>query len=126
MAQPEATVALLGSDVRLSCSAASSSSSPITFAWRKDQEPLRNAETENSAQVRGGGGGGPPGSPEGGVVEHTTVLHLRRVTFAQEGRYQCVITNHFGSTYSNKARLVVNGGLWLPPATAGLFFFFFF
>lgn len=118
-------MAVLGSDVRLTCSAASSSSSPITFAWRKDQEPLRHAETENSAQVRGGGS--PPGSPDGGVVEHTTVLHLRRVTFAQEGRYQCIITNHFGSTYSNKARLVVNGGLGcgesLPPATEQGFFF---
>lgn len=121
-------MAVLGSDVRLTCSAASSSSSPITFAWRKDQEPLRHAETENWAQVRGGGGGGggspPPGTPDGGVVEHTTVLHLRRVTFAHEGRYQCIITNHFGSTYSNKARLVVNGGLSLPPATEQGFFFF--
>lgn len=45
-------------------------------------------------------------------MEYTTILHLRHVTFAHEGRYQCIITNHFGSTYSSKARLIVNGRLF--------------
>lgn len=106
--QPETTVVVLGSDVRLTCTAASSSSSPMTFAWRKDQELLRNAETENFAHVRADTTSEAPGTG-GGVMEYTTILHLRHVTFAHEGRYQCIITNHFGSTYSNKARLVVNG-----------------
>lgn len=107
IAQPETTVAVLGSDVRLTCKAASSSSSPMTFAWRKDQELLRDAEAENFAHMQGRR----PGSSEagGGVMEYTTTLHLRHVTFAHEGRYQCIITNHFGSTYSSKARLIVNG-----------------
>lgn len=97
--QPETTVTVLGSDIRFTCTAASSSSSPMTFTWRKDQEPLRHAEIENFAHVR---------SSDGGVMEYTTILHLRHVTFAHEGRYQCIITNHFGSTYSSKARLIVN------------------
>lgn len=84
----------------------------MAFAWRKDQELLRDAETENFAHVRGHR----PGTSEApgtgaGVMEYTTILHLRHVTFAHEGRYQCIITNHFGSTYSSKARLIVNGGL---------------
>lgn len=103
--QPETTVTVLGSDVRFTCTAASSSSSPMTFMWRKDQEPLRNAEIENFAHVRSSE---PVGGQNGGVMEYTTILHLRRVTFAHEGRYQCIITNHFGSTYSSKARLIVN------------------
>uniref|UniRef100_A0A8C5D9T3 Ig-like domain-containing protein n=1 Tax=Gouania willdenowi TaxID=441366 RepID=A0A8C5D9T3_GOUWI len=94
--QPETTVTVLGSDVRLTCTVASSSSSPMTFAWRKDTELLRHAEMENYAHV------------PGGVMEYTTILHLRRVSFAHEGRYQCIITNHFGSTYSSKARIIVN------------------
>lgn len=109
--QPETTVTVLGSDVRLTCTAASSSSSPMTFAWRKDQELLRQAETENYAHVRAhhqGTSSDVPGAG-GGVMEYTTILHLRHVTFAHEGRYQCIITNHFGSTYSSKARLSVNG-----------------
>ncbi|XP_036415525.1 leucine-rich repeats and immunoglobulin-like domains protein 1 [Colossoma macropomum] len=96
---PVQTAAVLGKDVRLTCTAASSSSSPMTFTWRKDQETLNQAEVENFAHVR---------SSDGGVMEYTTVLHLRHITFEQEGRYQCIISNHFGSTYSNKARLSVN------------------
>ncbi|XP_063330664.1 leucine-rich repeats and immunoglobulin-like domains protein 1 isoform X2 [Pelmatolapia mariae] len=109
--QPETTMTVLGSDVRLTCTAASSSSSPMTFAWRKDQELLRNAEMENYAHVRAHHQAATPdlpGAGGGGVMEYTTILHLRHVTFAHEGRYQCIITNHFGSTYSSKARLIVN------------------
>ncbi|XP_056247183.1 leucine-rich repeats and immunoglobulin-like domains protein 1 [Seriola aureovittata] len=109
-AQPETTVTVLGSDVHLTCTAASSSSSPMTFAWRKDQELLRHAETENYAHVQAHHQGTTSDAPaaNGGVMEYTTILHLRHVTFAHEGRYQCIITNHFGSTYSSKARLIVN------------------
>uniref|UniRef100_A0A8C7MDW9 Leucine rich repeats and immunoglobulin like domains 1 n=1 Tax=Oncorhynchus kisutch TaxID=8019 RepID=A0A8C7MDW9_ONCKI len=103
--QPETTVTVLGSDVRLMCTAASSSSSPMTFAWRKDQELLRHAEVENFAHLRANHGAV---HEAGGVMEYTTILHLRHVTFAHEGRYQCIITNHFGSSYSTKARLTVN------------------
>lgn len=106
--QPETTVTVLGSDVRLTCTAASSSSSPMTFAWRKDQELLRHAETENYAHVRAHHHGSVSEAPGAGVMEYTTILHLRHVTFAHEGRYQCIITNHFGSSYSSKARLTVN------------------
>lgn len=102
--QPEPTVTVLGSDVRLTCRVASSSSSPMTFSWRKDHEVLRNAEVENIPHHKGATSGG-----SSTVTEYTTILHLRRVTFAHEGRYQCIVSNHFGSTYSSKVRLVVNG-----------------
>uniref|UniRef100_A0A8C1UQT3 Leucine-rich repeats and immunoglobulin-like domains 1 n=1 Tax=Cyprinus carpio TaxID=7962 RepID=A0A8C1UQT3_CYPCA len=97
---PVTTAAVLGKDVHLTCTAASSSSSPMTFTWLKDQETLRQAEVENFAHVR---------ASDGGVMEYTTILHLRHVTFNHEGRYQCIISNHFGSSYSNKARVTVNG-----------------
>ncbi|XP_048647710.1 leucine-rich repeats and immunoglobulin-like domains protein 1 isoform X6 [Marmota marmota marmota] len=97
--QPETTTAVVGKDIRFTCSAASSSSSPMTFVWKKDNEVLANVNMENFSQVR---------KQDGEVMEYTTILHLHRVTFGHEGRYQCVITNHFGSTYSNKARLMVN------------------
>ncbi|XP_008407784.1 leucine-rich repeats and immunoglobulin-like domains protein 1 isoform X1 [Poecilia reticulata] len=106
--QPENMVTVLGSDVRLTCTAASSSSSPMTFAWRKDQELLRHGEMENFAHVRTQGDKADTPAAAGGVMEYTTILHLRRATFADEGRYQCIITNHFGSTYSSKAQVVVN------------------
>ncbi|XP_067854963.1 leucine-rich repeats and immunoglobulin-like domains protein 1 isoform X2 [Heptranchias perlo] len=97
--QPETTMAMLGKDIRFTCSAASSSNFPMTFAWKKDHEILHDAEIENFAHVR---------AKDGEVMEYTTILHLRKVKFTDEGRYQCMITNNFGSTYSNRAKLTVN------------------
>jgi hypothetical protein len=43
----------------------------------------------------------------GGKLFYTTVLYL--LNFTDEGCYQCVVSNHFGSKYSNRAKLTVNG-----------------
>ncbi|KAJ6653628.1 hypothetical protein lerEdw1_009004 [Lerista edwardsae] len=97
--QPETQSAIRGSNLSFICSAASSSDSPMTFAWKKDSELLLDAEMENYAHLRAQGGE---------VMEYTTILRLRNVEFSSEGRYQCVISNHFGSSYSVKAKLTVN------------------
>ncbi|KAI3366899.1 hypothetical protein L3Q82_009540, partial [Scortum barcoo] len=76
----------------------------MTFAWKKDNEVLNDAEIHNQAHLRVQGGAG--GETE--VTEYTTTLQLRNVEFSSEGKYQCVISNHFGSSYSTKARLTVN------------------
>ncbi|XP_029550213.1 leucine-rich repeats and immunoglobulin-like domains protein 2 isoform X1 [Salmo trutta] len=93
---PETATALRGTNVTLSCLASSSSDSPMTTAWRKDGEVLYNAEVQNYARYQ-----------EGELV-YTTVLHLLNVNFTDEGRYQCVVSNHFGANYSNRAKLTVN------------------
>ncbi|XP_061570569.1 leucine-rich repeats and immunoglobulin-like domains protein 3 [Cololabis saira] len=102
--QPETRSALKGTNVTFLCSAASSSDSPMTFAWKKDNEILEDAEIHNQAHLRVQEGAG--GDTE--VTEYTTTLQLRGVEFSSEGKYQCVISNHFGSSYSTKARLTVN------------------
>ncbi|XP_019751965.1 leucine-rich repeats and immunoglobulin-like domains protein 3 [Hippocampus comes] len=102
--QPETRSALKGANVTFVCSAASSSDSPMTFAWKKDNEVLNDAEIHNQAHLRVQGGSG--GETE--VTEYTTTLQLSDVQFSSEGKYQCVISNHFGSSYSTKARLTVN------------------
>jgi len=102
--QPETQSALKGANVTFVCSAASSSDSPMTFAWKKDNEVLNDAEIHNQAHLRLQGG--TAGETE--VTEYTTTLELRHVEFSSEGKYQCVISNHFGSSYSFKARLTVN------------------
>lgn len=76
----------------------------MTFAWKKDNEVLNDVEIHNQAHLRVQGGAG--GDTE--VTEYTTTLQLRTVDFSSEGKYQCVISNHFGSSYSTKARLTVN------------------
>ncbi|XP_078500562.1 leucine-rich repeats and immunoglobulin-like domains protein 2 [Lissotriton helveticus] len=96
---PETTVALKGMNVTLACSAASSSDSPMSITWRKDSELMHDAEVENFARYQQHGAE---------VLEYTTVLHIFNVNFTDEGKYQCVVTNHFGSNYSSKAKLTVN------------------
>ncbi|MEE6493344.1 hypothetical protein FKM82_016793 [Ascaphus truei] len=96
---PETTVALKGMNVTLTCAAASSSDTPMSTAWRKDNEVLYDAEVENFARYQQHGAE---------LIEYTTVLHVFNVNFTDEGKYQCVVTNHFGSNYSSKAKLTVN------------------
>ncbi|XP_055761526.1 leucine-rich repeats and immunoglobulin-like domains protein 3 [Salvelinus fontinalis] len=103
--QPETQSAIKSTNVTFVCSAASSSDSPMTFAWKKDNEVLNDAEIHNQAHLRAQGGGR---GRETEVTEYTTTLQLRSVEFTSEGKYQCVISNHFGSSYSTKAKLTVN------------------
>uniref|UniRef100_A0A8C8CUB1 Ig-like domain-containing protein n=1 Tax=Oncorhynchus tshawytscha TaxID=74940 RepID=A0A8C8CUB1_ONCTS len=103
--QPETQSAIKSTNVTFVCSAASSSDSPMTFAWKKDNEVLNDAEIHNQAHLRAQGGGQ---GRETEVTEYTTTLQLRSVEFTSEGKYQCVISNHFGSSYSTKAKLTVN------------------
>uniref|UniRef100_A0A4W5MDE5 Leucine-rich repeats and immunoglobulin-like domains 3 n=1 Tax=Hucho hucho TaxID=62062 RepID=A0A4W5MDE5_9TELE len=106
--QPETQSAIKSTNVTFVCSAASSSDSPMTFAWKKDNEVLNDAEIHNQAHLRAQGGGQ---GRETEVTEYTTTLQLRSVEFTSEGKYQCVISNHFGSSYSTKAKLTVNSKL---------------
>ncbi|XP_012500036.1 PREDICTED: leucine-rich repeats and immunoglobulin-like domains protein 2 [Propithecus coquereli] len=96
---PENTVALRGMNVTLVCTAVSSGDSPMSTVWRKDSEILYDVDIENFVRYR---------QQAGEVLEYTSVLHLFNVNFTDEGKYQCIVTNHFGSNYSQKARLTVN------------------
>ncbi|XP_063811469.1 leucine-rich repeats and immunoglobulin-like domains protein 2 [Pseudophryne corroboree] len=96
---PETTVALRGMNVTLICAAGSSSDTPMSTAWRKDGEVLYDAKVETFARYQKHGAE---------LLEYTTFLHISNVNFTDEGKYQCVITNHFGTNYSSKAKLTVN------------------
>ncbi|XP_061487965.1 leucine-rich repeats and immunoglobulin-like domains protein 2 isoform X2 [Rhineura floridana] len=98
-AHPETTIALRGTNVTLTCKAVSSSDSPMSTTWRKDSEVLYDADIENFVRYQ---------QQDGEVLEYTTLLHLFNVNFTDEGKYQCIISNHFGSNYSNKAKLTIN------------------
>ncbi|XP_069862575.1 leucine-rich repeats and immunoglobulin-like domains protein 2 isoform X2 [Dipodomys merriami] len=96
---PETTVALRGVNVTLTCAAVSSSDSPMSVMWRKDGEILCDADVENFVRYQ---------QQAGEALEYTSILHLLGVNFTEEGRYQCIVTNHFGSNYSQKAKLTIN------------------
>lgn len=95
-AHPKTVVALRGTNITLNCSAFSSSDSPMSTAWRKDGEVLYDAQVQNYARY------------QDQRLLYTTLLHLLNVNFTDEGQYQCVISNHFGSNYSTLAKLTVN------------------
>ncbi|KAH0510351.1 Leucine-rich repeats and immunoglobulin-like domains protein 2 [Microtus ochrogaster] len=96
---PESTVALRGANVTLTCTAVSSSDSPMSTVWRKGSEILYDVDIENFVRYR---------QQAEEALEYTSVLHLFNVNFTDEGKYQCIVTNHFGSNYSQKAKLTVN------------------
>lgn len=93
---PENQVALKGQNITLVCKAATASSSRLEFQWRKEQKFLSDVETEVSEQMEAND-----------VVVFTSYLHLRNIQNKDEGRYQCVIRNQFGSVYSNQSNISV-------------------
>lgn len=46
---------------------------------------------------------------QGNFTVLTSFLNIHNIQDEDEGRYQCVISNNFGSVYSNKARITVHG-----------------
>lgn len=48
-------------------------------------------------------------SSEGDVKRYTSHLHLTDMQDSMAGRYQCVVSNDFGSTFSQKAYINVYG-----------------
>nr|XP_050027709.1 leucine-rich repeats and immunoglobulin-like domains protein 3 [Dermacentor andersoni] len=93
---PENQVALKGQNITLVCKAATASASRLEFQWRKEQKFLSDVETEVSEQVE-----------PNDVMVFTSYLHLRNIQNKDEGRYQCVIRNQFGSVYSNHSNISV-------------------
>ncbi|KFM73600.1 Leucine-rich repeats and immunoglobulin-like domains protein 3, partial [Stegodyphus mimosarum] len=96
--EPHANLTLKGENVTLECQARSSSSSDIKIHWRKDGKLLHNLRHRmRNFSVR-----------RGNFTVFTSFLNIYNVRDEDEGRYQCVISNHFGSVYSNKTRITVH------------------
>ncbi|XP_045147785.1 leucine-rich repeats and immunoglobulin-like domains protein 2 isoform X2 [Echinops telfairi] len=96
---PESTIALRGTNVTLTCTAVSSSGSLMSATWRRDSDVLHDVDIENFVRYQ---------QQAGEALQYTSVLRLFNVNFTDEGKYQCIATNHFGSNYSLKAKLTVN------------------
>ncbi|KAH7947869.1 hypothetical protein HPB52_016419 [Rhipicephalus sanguineus] len=95
---PENQVALKGQNITLVCKAATASSSRLEFQWRKEQKVIgtdRYISYIRSALINCG------------RLIADFYLHLRNIQNKDEGRYQCVIRNQFGSVYSNQSNISV-------------------
>nr|XP_006815649.1 PREDICTED: leucine-rich repeats and immunoglobulin-like domains 2 isoform X2 [Saccoglossus kowalevskii] len=95
---PKTTMALKGEDVMLTCKAESSSDSPMQFIWKKDNKVLSTDDYDISTQAQ---------APSEDMVEFITMLTLPNVRDEDAGKYQCIVSNHFGPSYSDKAKVMV-------------------
>lgn len=58
-------------------------------------------------------------SPDGRMSYMTSELLLQNITDEDAGRYQCIVSNDFGSTYSSRAKITVHGNLFAASDSSG-------
>ncbi|KDR15620.1 hypothetical protein L798_09433, partial [Zootermopsis nevadensis] len=93
---PMTQVALKGGNVTLHCKAVSSSQVKMTILWKKDNLDFQGGNITNFAR-----------SPNGKGTEHDSFVYLANISDSDTGKYQCVASNNYGTTYSLKAKISV-------------------
>lgn len=87
-----------GDNVTLVCRATSTASAPLHFTWKHDNVEMDDVNLQINTD-----------SVENGVTEASSILHFTNVTHANAGKYQCMVTNTYGTTYSTKAKISILG-----------------
>ncbi|XP_045482128.1 leucine-rich repeats and immunoglobulin-like domains protein 3 [Harmonia axyridis] len=90
-------MALKGENVSLHCTARSSSGANMTFRWKKDNVELDEEVFDNFILS-------PTTQKE---LDVDSVLNLTFVQNSDAGKYQCIVSNQFGTAYSQKATISV-------------------
>lgn len=70
----------------------------MTAVWKKDNLIYKGSQMITFAR-----------SADGRSSLMTSELLLQNITDEDAGRYQCVVSNDFGSTYSSRAKITVHG-----------------
>lgn len=94
--EPKLKMALKGDNVTLFCKAISSSPNRMEFTWKRDNVELIDPTVIKTAT-----------SPDGRYTEVSSKLLLVNVSHDDQGRYQCIVSNSFGTTYSQKSKISV-------------------
>uniref|UniRef100_A0A2S2QU68 Leucine-rich repeats and immunoglobulin-like domains protein 1 n=1 Tax=Sipha flava TaxID=143950 RepID=A0A2S2QU68_9HEMI len=92
---PESKMVLESQNITLKCGVNSTSPEKINFVWKKDNHDLELISTNHYSSFE-----------LNGVSQYST-LNLFNITMSQSGKYQCVASNEFGITYSNRSILSV-------------------
>ena len=92
---PASQMSIKGYNVSLICRATSTANAPIHFTWKHN-----NVEWDSSFQSE-------TARSDRGITEASSTLHITNITHANAGRYQCMVTNNYGTTYSAKAKISV-------------------
>ena len=96
--EPLTKVTLKEENVTLTCKAESTAASPMSVVWKKDNLIYKGSQVVTLAR-----------SPDRETNLMTSELVLQNITDENAGRYQCVVSNDFGSTYSSRAKITVHG-----------------
>lgn len=94
--EPKSQMGIKGDNVTLVCRATSTAIARLHFTWKHDNIEINDDNLQINTD-----------STENGVTEATSILHLTNVTHANAGKYQCMVTNTYGTTYSAKAKLSI-------------------
>ncbi|XP_029165453.1 leucine-rich repeats and immunoglobulin-like domains protein 3 [Nylanderia fulva] len=94
--EPMSQMSIKGDNVTLICRATSTADAPLNFTWKYNNVELSGMNLQTNIS-----------SSESGATEATSTLYLTNVTHANAGKYQCMVTNNYGTTYSAKAILTV-------------------
>ena len=110
--EPKTKVALKGENLTLTCRAESTASSAMTCLWKKDNVVYKGSQVVTLGR-----------SPDGRTNQMTSELLLHNITDEDSGRYQCIVSNDFGSAYSSRAAITVHGNSFCldRPICAGSF-----
>lgn len=96
--EPHTKITLKGENVTLECQARTSDKSEMKFHWRKDGRLLLSPRhPTRNYRIR-----------QGNFTVSTSILNIRNIQDEDEGHYQCVVSNTFGSVYSNKSHITVH------------------
>lgn len=90
---PKTHLAIKGRSANLICSATSNPFNNMTFLWRKNNGNISSPVVYENITI------------SNGQPRATSVLVIPNVTHADSGKYQCVVSNNFGTTYSSKAKV---------------------
>ncbi|KAI1289583.1 Leucine-rich repeats and immunoglobulin-like domains protein 3 [Halotydeus destructor] len=105
MEEPQTQIVLKGSNIILMCKAASSSSTEMSFSWRKDNEILNLDTSKNYVTTYAQRANETNGMS---INEYANLLHLVNVEESDAGNYQCSSSNAFGSVYSQRSKITVH------------------
>ncbi|XP_046746528.1 leucine-rich repeats and immunoglobulin-like domains protein 3 isoform X1 [Diprion similis] len=94
--EPKTQMSIKGDNVTLYCRATSTANTPLRFTWKHDNAELKNFDIKVDTE-----------SLERGITEALSSLYLTNLTHADAGRYQCMVSNDYGTTYSAKAKISV-------------------
>ncbi|XP_076237495.1 uncharacterized protein LOC143181133 [Calliopsis andreniformis] len=95
--EPKSQMGIKGDNVTLVCRATSTANAPLHFTWKHDNIEMENGNFQINTNS----------TESGGVTVASSILHFTNVTHTNAGKYQCMVTNIYGTTYSAKAKISI-------------------